>query len=114
WSGGWNIDKCIQQWIEDVSLTQSHLSKSNHTLVEYEKLVENPRAILTEICDFIGVEFLENMLQDYQVVAKQVSLANEPWKESVGGKINSNNNKKFDKLFNQEQQTYILKRLSEV
>ncbi|MGK7921572.1 MAG: sulfotransferase, partial [Trichodesmium sp.] len=42
WSGGWNIDKCIQQWIEDVSLTQSHLSKSNHTLVEYEKLVENP------------------------------------------------------------------------
>ena len=114
WGGAWDIDVCINQWIEDVRLSQSYLSKLNHTLVEYEKLVENSRAILTELCKFIGVEFAENMLQDYQAVAKQVTLENEPWKASVQGKINSDKSKKFQKLFNQEQQTYILKRLSEV
>ena len=69
---------------------------------------------MTEVCEFIRVEFVENMLQDYPLVAKQVTLKNEPWKASVRGKINSSNSKKFYKLFNQEQQTYILKRLSEV
>ena len=69
---------------------------------------------MTELCKFIGVEFAENMLQDYQAVAKQVTLENEPWKASVQGKINSDKSKKFQKLFHQEQQTYILKRLSEV
>ena len=114
WSGSWDIDRCIKYWIEDVRLSHSHLSKFNHTLVEYEKLVENPRAILTEVCEFIGVAFAENMLQDYRLVAKQVTLENEPWKASVDGKINSNNsNNKFQKIFNQEQKTYILKRLSE-
>jgi LPS sulfotransferase NodH len=114
WGSARDIDQCIQQWTENVRLTKSHLFKFNHTLVEYEKLIENPRAILTEVCEFIRVEFEENMLQDYPLVAKQVTLKNEPWKASVRGKINSSNSKKFYKLFNQEQQTYILKRLSEV
>ncbi len=113
WNGAWDIDRCIQQWIEDINLTKNHLSKFNHTLVEYEKLVENPTEVLTEVCQFIGVEFSESMLQDYPLVAQKVSLANEPWKASVEEKINSNNGKKFQKLFNQEQQTYILKQLSE-
>ncbi|NEQ39106.1 MAG: sulfotransferase [Okeania sp. SIO3I5] len=114
WGGARDIDTCIQRWIEDINLTKYHLSKFNHTLVEYEKLVENPTEVLTEVCQFVGVEFTEKMLQDYQVVAKQVTLKNEPWKASVGEKLNSSNSKKFQKLFNQEQQTYILKRLSEV
>ena len=113
WSGAWDIDRCIQQWIEDVKLTNHYLSKLNHTLVQYEKLVETPRAILREVCEFIGVEFRETMLQDYPLVAKQVSLANESWKASVVGKIKSTHGEKFQKLFNQEQQTYILQRLSE-
>ncbi|NEP76837.1 MAG: sulfotransferase [Okeania sp. SIO3B3] len=114
WNGAWNIDRCIQQWVEDVNLTKGYLSQLNHILVEYEKLVENPRTVLTEVCEFIGVEFTEKMLQDYQIVGKKVSLASEPWKASVVDKINSTNGKKFQSLFNQKQQTYILKQLSEV
>lgn len=114
WHGVWDIDRCIRKWIEDVRLSSDHLHKPNHTLVQYEQLVEDPRAILIELCEFIGTEFNEAMLQDYGAVAKQVSLKWELWKESVGEAIQAGNSKKFYELFNQEQRQYILKQLSEV
>lgn len=112
--GAWDLDRCIRQWIKDAQISRNHLHKPNHTIVRYEWLVEDPRTVLTELCEFIGVTFNEIMLQGYTAVAKQVALRWELWKASVGESIQATGSKKFYKLFNEEQRQYILERLSEV
>jgi hypothetical protein len=37
------------------------LSTSDYCEIRYESLIQEPREVLTEICDFIGVEFDERM-----------------------------------------------------
>lgn len=114
WNGAWDIDRCIQQWISDVKLSQSYSHQGNHTLVKYEMLVENPQLVLTEICEFIGVKFTENMLLDYRAVAKQVSLTNETWKASATQGIKNANSHKFYQVFDETQRQYILEKISSI
>ncbi len=54
------------------------------------------------------------MLEKYLTTTKDIVLENEPWKMSLGEPISNRNGRKFDKLFAPEQQSYILKKLSEV
>lgn len=115
WGGPWSVDKCIQTWVKDVEVSRRHLDKSNHTLVRYEQLVEDPRSVLPKLCEFMGVEFDEKMLQEYGAAAKQVVREHEwAWKASAGEPIRNANGEKFTKLFDEGQQKYILQQVSQV
>jgi hypothetical protein len=113
WGNPWSLDKCIDWWIEDIQISLRHRQESNHTLVRYEDLVEDPKSILMELCQFIGVDFYESMLQGYGDVAKQVSLDREPWKALVSYKIHNANSTKFYELFDDKQRQYVLERLAD-
>jgi len=114
WQGALSLDDCIERWIQAVEISRRHLHKLNHLLIRYEDLVENPPTELEKICGFIGIEFIETMLQDYRGVAKQVTLETEPWKAAVTGEIHKVSSQKFDQMFDEAQQQYIRKRLSGV
>lgn len=114
WHGAWDINKCIDRWVEDVQISLSYQNKPNHILIKYEELVHNPPLILSGICDFINIDFDQTMLDNYGISTKTVVLENEPWKTSVGDAINNRNGQKFHKLFSDQQKSYILQQLSEV
>ncbi|MGL4504067.1 MAG: sulfotransferase family protein [Planktothrix sp.] len=114
WGGSRNIDQCIDRWIEDAQITQGYLTYSNHTGVRYENLVESPKSVLIDLCEFLDISFDENMLTQYGKMSKGVVRADEAWKASVGDPIHNANGKKFYQLFNDEQRQHILKRVSPV
>lgn len=114
WSGERDIDTCISRWINDVKISLSYLDKSNHILVRYEDLIKDTNLVIKELCNFIGVEFVETMLNEYSTVARRIRLESEPWKSSVTEKIQSTNLKKFDNLFDDNQKEYIVKQLSSI
>ncbi|MCT7990849.1 sulfotransferase family protein [Laspinema olomoucense] len=114
WGGSRNIDQCIDRWIEDAQITQRYLPYPNHTGVRYEKLVENPKSVLLDLCEFLDISFDENMLTQYGKMAKGVVRADESWKASVSDPIHNANGKKFYQLFNDDQRQYILERVSPV
>lgn len=114
WGGAMSLERCVQRWIEDVRISREHLRKPNHALVRYERLVEDPEAALADLCGFLGLEFSEAMLLGRSAAVKRVVLKNEPWKASVGGAIASANSKKFFELFDEEQRSFVLERLSTV
>lgn len=114
WGGAMSLERCVGRWIEDVRISRDHLHKPNHALVRYERLVQDPEAVLTELCGFLGVEFSEAMLLERSAAAKRVVLESEPWKASVGGAIANANSKKFFELFDEAQRKYVLSRLSAV
>ncbi|MBP0028074.1 MAG: sulfotransferase [Roseofilum sp. Guam] len=114
WGEPWTIDKCVKTWIESVQFSSDHLHKPNHILIGYEKLVADPEKVLTQLCNFLGLEFDAVMLTAYSETAQKVVRPDETWKASVGAPIKSANGKKFYELFNQEQQDYILEKLSRI
>ncbi|MCT7955976.1 sulfotransferase family protein [Laspinema palackyanum] len=109
-----NIDVCIDRWIGDIEITRRHLHKPNHFLVRYEHLVEDPKAVIQQVCTFIGVEFTETMLEDYRQASQDLIRDRESWKATVSGDIKNANSQKFYKVFDAAQQQYILDRLSSV
>ena len=115
WNHRRNVDRCTDLWIEDVRISIKHLSKSNHTVVKYEQLVQEPHSVLTQTCKFLEIPFNEAMLQDYTTVAKQIIQKHElPWKKSVVEPLRNVNGKKFYELFDERQRQGILERLSQV
>lgn len=111
WGGfSWDIDFCLNQWIEAVNISLSRANKSNHILVNYEKMLEFPQGVLMEICDFIGVDFRENMLVEFAEVAKDLVLDQEG--RSIKNELKTNNPSKFYTIFEERQRMYILDQIS--
>jgi len=103
-----DIDLAIKRWREDVQISLRYQHRANHQLVKYEQLLADPQAMLGKLCQFIGVEFDEKMLQDYSKTAKQLILDREAWKASVEQPIKTTNSQKFYQLFDARQREYIL------
>ena len=112
WHGEWDIDKCISHWIKCINHTHKHLHKSNHILVTYEQLIAEPESTLNRLGVFLGIKIDYQMLKSQKGIVEQIVLKNEPWKASVNQPISSKNSNKFNKIFNENQKSYIMEKLS--
>jgi hypothetical protein len=113
WGGKpWSLEKCLNWWIQAVQISSNHFQQPDHYVVRYENLIASPENVLAEICDFIGVEFDRNMLYNFPDVAK--NLSRDGGGRTVTMEIPRTGSKKFDRVFNHEQQNYVVQRLAEV
>lgn len=113
WGGDcWNLNLCIRRWTEAVEISRQYLHKSNHTLVKYEDIVTNPQAELVKLCGFIGIDFTDLMLENYGTAAEKLSMKNAG--RTVKQEITNSHSQKFQKLFNESEREYIIKKLSKV
>lgn len=111
WSGGWTIEKCIDHWLRCINATHRFVNESEqHFIVNYEILVEDPKPILKEMCRFLGITFQTNMLDTRDAAANEITLASEEWKSNVSTKTQKLNHRKFDKIFSDSEQVFILEK----
>ena len=108
------LDRCIRRWLRCAGETLKHSRKKNHFVVRYERLADAPRAALERVCDFIGVDFDDSMLEDYGEAANGVILDRETWKADVSGPIRNANGTKFYQIFDERQRQEVLERTAEV
>lgn len=109
-----SVELSVDRWINDVSISLQYADMPNHLLVSYEDLVADTQLMLAQICQFVGVAFVPEMLVRYSAIAQKVSLAREPWKAGVVSPIHNANSTKFYSLFNASEQEYILQRTKTV
>jgi hypothetical protein len=112
WGGARSIDACIDRWLKDVAISRRYEGRENHLAVSYERLVDSPREVLEEICSFLGIEYANAMLRDHRLTAERVVLESEPWKSNAFRTVRRRPGRKFEELFEEEEQRYILARLS--
>ncbi|VEP18900.1 conserved hypothetical protein [Hyella patelloides LEGE 07179] len=112
WNGAWNIDKCIQRWLNDIHISNLYSEQYNHSIVKYEALIENPQLELEKLCKFIEIYFDKQMICDRHTVTKDIIRKNEEWKSSVSKEIQNSKQKKFYNLFDANQRKYILNKIS--
>jgi len=115
WGGRRSIEECIDRWNRDVKITQQYIHKENHTLVRYEQFTENPEVVLRNLCKFMGVEFSQLMLEQHGMAAEKVILDNQEWVKSAKGKIMKwYKNRKFNRLFDEREQKFIISHLEKL
>jgi peptidoglycan/xylan/chitin deacetylase (PgdA/CDA1 family) len=93
--------------------SHKYVNKSNHILVKYEELLDDPKKILGEICKFMGIEYDGKMLVNYQEKAANLSL-NLPWHKGIERDIKTSNVHKYHKIFNRNEIRYILDKIKRV
>ncbi|MEM1168432.1 MAG: sulfotransferase [Cyanobacteria bacterium P01_H01_bin.35] len=113
WGGDcWDLNLCIRRWVEAVEISRQHIHKSNHILVRYEDVVTNTEAELVKLCQFIGINFTDSMLENYRNASEKLTLENAG--RTVKQEITNRQSEKFQKLFNESERDYIIKKLSKV
>mgnify|MGYP001550845273 CR=1 FL=1 len=63
----WNPDyarlrSALLGWMVAIEQTRRWQSHPNHLIVEYKHLTQDPKALLTRVCEFLGLRFSEEML----------------------------------------------------
>lgn len=110
WGGQpWDIERCIDLWIQSMCITNSYMGRSSHLAITYEALVADTRTSMKKLCSFIEVEFSESMILDYQT--SSVSLALSQVGRTVNSVIKSKNSEKFHALLSKEQQKITIERI---
>ncbi len=114
WKEYSDLDHAIANWNTCVRLARRYRHKKNYLVVKYERFVSSPESVLREVCDFIGVAFSDDMLEQRAQAADAIVLSVEAWKQSASEQISGDRQGKFDKLFDDAQKTYINERLEKV
>jgi hypothetical protein len=106
---GYSVEQCVAIWNHDILLSAKWIKEPNHILVKYEELVDNPPAVLQSICQFLEIDYANDMERPEQVSHKIVN-PREVWK--------ANNTKgickprsTFDAIFNEHEKRFILDNL---
>ncbi len=111
----WSLNDCINRWVSAVQVSRNVQNRLHHLILRYESVVGETGAILTEICDFMGLKYEVEMLQRYPLVARNVVLPSEQdCKAGASQPIRNVNRQKFGKLFSEQEQRYILERIRAV
>ncbi len=110
WAGARDIDVCIQNWIQAIEISQKYMNCPNHTVIRYEKLIESPQKSLENICQFMGINFDQSMIDDYMKAAEKLK-SDKQGRSVITQGIHKKKLEKFNRVFDAQQRKYILERL---
>jgi len=106
WDGARTIEECIHRWTGDIQRTRRHTGKPGHHVVRYRDIASNPENTLRRLCLSLGINYSENMIEEYQVEGEAVSRGAGEWKKPTES-IRYKGQEKFEQYFNQSQKSRI-------
>ena len=96
----------LEVWREDQTgglLSLAHLGPKRVFFQRYEDLLSNPEGVLTALCDFLGVEYLPQMLRFHESdFSKRLAVPGGP-RENLSKPLISQNARKYRTGLKQEQ-----------
>lgn len=102
------ITEIAQEWIENNNTVLEFfksLDKSNNYIIKYENLLLNSKNELSSVCDFLNIDYEDNMLE-YSSLNKKHNL--EPietmaWKQKTLSKPDSSNIGKYKQILSNDE-----------
>ncbi|HEX2403742.1 MAG TPA: sulfotransferase, partial [Acidimicrobiia bacterium] len=66
------IRAAADRWNSDIGLSLRHLGDPGHVIVSYEALIDNPPAVLGDLCSFMSLDYHEAMLRPWEAANEVV------------------------------------------
>lgn len=79
WGGKRSVEQCVRRWKKDVRISLNYFNKPGHLLVRYENLVSRTPEVLKEMCEFLGVDYMESMIEEHRFSAERIILPHQDW-----------------------------------
>jgi hypothetical protein len=118
----------VEVWRRYLRISLRYIGRPNHCFVSYERLVEDPGAVMAALCHALGLRcddaLLERMLAGYAASSEKVigrlvrgagkaTIAAEPWKTGTDGTIANRNQAKLQSLFTESERAVIIEAVAE-
>lgn len=110
WGSGWDLEHCIERWVDAMLTSHKYVNNPNHILVKYEQLLDDKVKVLRDICKFLSIEYDPAMLENYKQQAANLSL-NLPWHQGIDRDIATTKTHKYHRLFKQDAINNILAKI---
>ncbi|MCF6362696.1 MAG: sulfotransferase [Gammaproteobacteria bacterium] len=108
---GLSIEECIHKWNDSVKISSEWIDKENHLFVWYEKIIADPNPQIERMCNFLGIEYHDDMLNP-KLAFNQIVRNDELWKANNNKGIISNSEKTLAReCFSLEERKHIAKSL---
>jgi hypothetical protein len=103
----------VERWNRDVRITSDMTDRDHHHVVRYEDLVTDPKTVAQSICEAVGVEFVDDMLDHRNAADRVVGWRSQyPHMTAVFGPLRDAPASRFRQVLTTEQQDIALKFLS--
>jgi len=107
WRWARSVEACVQRWNRCIAISARYADEPGHHVVRYRDLVDDPEAVLAELCDFLDVAFEESMVSDYAASAERVIRPGEDWKAANAGPLRDPGLEKFSRTFDAATQRQV-------
>ncbi len=109
-----NAENCTSLWLRDINASLKQVGKRNHKFVSYRQVVESTQDTLERICEFLCLPFEPEMIKNHHDVADKITPSDQNWRRGAMDPIQNRAGTKFQTIFTQEEQNWILKKIKEV
>lgn len=102
---GYTIETAVARWNLDFMISKRKIGATNHLVVRFEDVVNNPKKMALTLCNFLDLSFEEGMCNPSTTV-QQIVRQDEPWKANNAKPIGQRQSL-FDKMFTMSEQAHI-------
>jgi hypothetical protein len=111
WDGPWSLDRCINQWVDDLKASLDVCDRDHHHVVRYEALIASPQTEIHTLIDCLGLPSDPDVLERRRDTVEDIRTSSEEWKGDVDGQIYNANASKFRTLLSDDQQQTVRRRI---
>ncbi len=86
WGEGWRpVESYVDEWVAMMRAMEHFRTNrpNNLMLVKLESLAERPQENVRQVCDFCGIQFHPDSIENHREHAYSVIGAGQPWKKDV-------------------------------
>jgi len=76
-----SLEKAIKRYRTELKISEGYFGQKNHLHLHYEDVVLKPKETIAQSLQFLGLD-ADNLLENYQKEAANISLASENWKSN--------------------------------
>lgn len=107
WGGKRSIVVCLNRWMADVQISLSVKSRPNHYFVFYDALIENPEAVLKNLCERLGLIYKNIMVDGFHESFEKIRVKDAFYTNGAGQQIYKHSQSKFDTVLSNAQRSYV-------
>lgn len=112
WRGQISAVDCVNKWNNALTETRKWIGDKNHLVVRYESFTKNPKENLKAICQFLGIDYGQEMLKPEVDKNTHLVVSGEKWKaDSMSNTIIQDRASKFDTVFTEAEQRLVTSNL---